>query len=220
MTCAYNTLNGESEGGGYAASMRLLCETFDSFSNAGAPKRAELFKFRDFAQFIEAGFVRRVVKLGEQTRDGPIGMAGFGPIQKVASLSFAFFDDTEIPSTIVAFNDLLDHAFAPEAVLNFPARLARLAYLKQRAAKLEPVTNVHTLFGYARGDKVFTKGRRVIQQFMVIQLLCPPTIVVGRVKVHGHIRPAMVFGVGLDIADDAVCADGCCTFDRGFDERA
>ena len=63
-----------------------------------------------------------------------------------ASLRVAFFDDAIVPPAIVLLDYALHHALRAEAMLDLPARLARLAHLEQGSPEAKAIPDEHVLF--------------------------------------------------------------------------
>ncbi len=92
-------------------------------------------------------------------------------------------------------------------MFDFPARFARLAHFQQRAAQPETVADMDRVLGQTLRNNVLAKCRGARKHVVPAQPRIPFGIVVARVMVHRHVRPAMMFGIGHHVACEAETSD-------------
>src|SRR3546814_18456199 len=98
-------------------------------------------------------------------------------------------------SSDVCSSDL--HALRTEAVVELPARLARLRHFDQRGTEAEAVAEEDILLVEASRRDIFAKRARGIEQRRLAQIFAPPVIMVGWLMMDRLVDAAMHRPVGL-----------------------
>ena len=127
-------------------------------------------------------------------------MSDLDPFKRIACLNLSRLKHTEVPSAAPAFHDARDHPLGPEAVIDLPARLARLADLDQRTSELEAVANVDRAFDKPAHRNVRPERPRLIEQRRIGHLVGPIGVMIERVEMQRLFHPAVNTPVGLFVA--------------------
>ena len=111
--------------------------------------------------------------------------------------------DAEIPAGQLLLGDEGRHAVDAEAVVDLPARAARLAELQAGVAELEDVADPNLRFVERRAGNVFAQaaGQQLPGSFR--KLFGKARVVGCRIEMDGLFRPAVNTAVGLLVAGKA-----------------
>lgn len=127
--------------------------------------------------------------------------------QRIARCYPAGSDNPPVPAGQPMFGDEGSHAVAGEALINFPARVARLADLQLGAAKAPDVTDPDVVFvEFGRRD-VFTEAADDELWRGIREAFGQLGVMARRVEVDGLFRAAVHAAVGQLVADEAFGAE-------------
>src|SRR5208282_2996415 len=120
------------------------------------------------------------------------------PLDGVARVYEAFFDDREVDPRAPAGEEPLHDIRAAETDSEFVARDARLGDLHHSLTDSKMVADARVLFAQPFGRQILAEhGPR---QFHVREFAAPEFVMLGWVGVNGLVAPTVVFEIGLMIA--------------------
>jgi hypothetical protein len=114
------------------------------------------------------------------------------------------------------FGNVSRHAFAGKTFVDFPAGIARLAYLETGRTELPNIADADIGFVQIDGSDVLTQGARDEHRYGRGELSGQTRVMGSRVKMHGFFRTAMYAPVSLLVAGESLNAEIDGASDRIF----
>jgi hypothetical protein len=120
----------------------------------------------------------------------------------IALVHFPWFQHPVIPTRNPRLGDKHRQPFRAEAVIDLPARAARLRYLQDRRAEPEYISDVDAPLGHVAGGNILAEATRDKRVRALRKCLRQPPVVLGGVLMHGLFRPTVHPQVSMLVSRD------------------
>src|SRR5207302_1590670 len=120
-------------------------------------------------------------------------------------LDLAFLENAEIPAEAPAAADLIEQFRAAPVARDLHARIPRGRSLEERRTGAPDIADADGVFGRTQDREVLAEPAE--RKIRPGQLFAPGGIVIGAVREHRHVGPAVVPVVGLGVAVEVSVPD-------------